>query len=54
MPSFSRRLVDGEQPSRLSWLLKEKMLPWIYWNAMLEGREWLAAPLSLRDMHLGN
>jgi sulfide:quinone oxidoreductase len=20
------------------------MLPWLYWNAMLKGREWLAGP----------
>jgi sulfide:quinone oxidoreductase len=43
-PSFPKWLVDGERPSRLSWLLKEKALPWIYWNGMLKGREWLAGP----------
>ncbi|MBV0934335.1 bifunctional protein tyrosine phosphatase family protein/NAD(P)/FAD-dependent oxidoreductase [Marinobacterium weihaiense] len=44
LPSFPIWLVEGTRPSRLSWLLKEKMLPWIYWNAMLKGREWLAKP----------
>lgn len=43
-PSFPTWLVQGTRPSRLSWFLKEKMLPWIYWNAMLKGKEWLAQP----------
>ncbi len=43
-PTFPTWLVQGTRPSRLSWLLKEKMLPWIYWNAMLKGKEWLAEP----------
>jgi sulfide:quinone oxidoreductase len=43
-PTFPRWLIDGARPSRLAWFLKEKMLPWIYWNAMLKGREWLAGP----------
>ncbi len=44
LPTFPTWLVEGRQPSRLSWFLKEKMLPWIYWNAMLKGHEWLAKP----------
>lgn len=44
LPSFPDWMVKGTQPSRFSWLLKEKMLPWIYWNAMLKGHEWLAKP----------
>ena len=43
-PSFPRWLIDGTKPSRLAWLLKEKILPPIYWKAMLRGREWLATP----------
>jgi len=43
-PSFPRFLIDGTKPSHLAWLLKEKMLPPIYWKAMLRGREWLAKP----------
>jgi sulfide:quinone oxidoreductase len=43
-PSFPRFLIDGTKPSRLAWLLKEKMLPPIYWKAMLRGREWMARP----------
>lgn len=46
-PSFPRWLIDGTQPSRLAWLLKEKILPPVYWKAMLKGREWLATPEKL-------
>jgi sulfide:quinone oxidoreductase len=44
LPSFPHWLIDGTQPSHLAWLLKERMLPPIYWMAMLRGREWLAKP----------
>ena len=44
LPSFPQWLVNGAKPSRLSWLLKEKMLPPIYWYGMLKGHEWLAHP----------
>ncbi|MCG8692205.1 MAG: NAD(FAD)-dependent dehydrogenase, partial [Minwuiales bacterium] len=44
LPSFPRWLIDGQKPSRLAWLLKEKILPPVYWKAMLQGREWLAKP----------
>lgn len=43
-PSFPSWLIDGRRPSRLAWLLKERILPPLYWRAMLKGREWLAAP----------
>jgi sulfide:quinone oxidoreductase len=44
LPSFPSWLIDGRKPSRLAWILKERMLPWIYWKAMLRGHEWLATP----------
>ncbi len=44
LPSFPNWLIDGTQPSRLAWLLKERILPPIYWQAMLRGREWMAKP----------
>ncbi len=44
LPSFPTWLIDGTQPRKLSWLLKSEVLPWIYWNGMLKGREWLARP----------
>lgn len=43
-PTFPRFLIDGTKPSRAAWLLKERILPPIYWTAMLKGREWLAKP----------
>jgi len=46
-PSFPKWLIDGTQPSRLAWLLKEKILPPIYWKAMLRGKEWMAKPEKL-------
>jgi hypothetical protein len=44
LPSFPTWLIDGTQPSHLAWLLKERMLPPIYWQAMLRGRGWMAKP----------
>jgi sulfide:quinone oxidoreductase len=44
LPSFPGWLIDGTKPSHLAWLLKEQMLPPIYWKAMLRGREWMAKP----------
>ncbi|VAW03778.1 Sulfide:quinone oxidoreductase, Type II [hydrothermal vent metagenome] len=44
LPSFPHWLIDGTRPARLSWLLKSEALPWIYWNGMLKGREWLVKP----------
>ncbi|WP_170464825.1 bifunctional protein tyrosine phosphatase family protein/NAD(P)/FAD-dependent oxidoreductase [Ruegeria arenilitoris] len=46
-PSFPSFLIDGTKPSRLAWLLKERLLPPIYWQAMLRGKEWLAKPEKL-------
>ncbi|MGM0584010.1 MAG: TIGR01244 family sulfur transferase [Pseudomonadota bacterium] len=44
LPSLPAWMIDGTKPSRAAWFLKEKMLPAIYWQLMLRGREWLAAP----------
>ena len=43
-PSFPSWLIDGTKPSVLAWYLKERLLPPIYWEAMLKGREWMAEP----------
>ncbi len=40
--AFPKWLIDGTKPTRAAWLLKEKMLPPIYWKAMLRGHEWMA------------
>ena len=46
LPSFPSWLLDGQQPTRLAWILKETILPPIYWKAMLKGHEWLAKPVD--------
>jgi sulfide:quinone oxidoreductase len=43
-PSFPKWVIDGTRPSRTAWYLKERVLPPLYWLAMLKGREWLAKP----------
>ncbi len=43
-PSFPKWLIDGTRPSALAWYLKERVLPPLYWQGMLKGREWLARP----------
>ena len=47
LPTFPHWLLDGRKPTRRAWFLKEKVLPWVYWECMLKGREWLVAPESL-------
>jgi sulfide:quinone oxidoreductase len=44
LPTFPKWVIDGTRPSRLAWLLKLRILPLVYWQGMLKGREWLAAP----------
>jgi sulfide:quinone oxidoreductase len=44
LPSFPKWLLDGQKPSQLAWLLKEQILPPMYWDGMLKGREWLVKP----------
>lgn len=44
LPSFPRWVINGERPSRLAWMLKEKILPPVYWKAMLKGKEWMVDP----------
>ncbi|MBY5933958.1 TIGR01244 family phosphatase [Tateyamaria omphalii] len=47
-PSFPAAMLDGTKPTRLAWFLKERMLPPIYWKAMLKGKEWMAKPEKLK------
>ncbi|MEJ7139515.1 TIGR01244 family sulfur transferase [Amphibiibacter pelophylacis] len=47
-PSFPQWLINGTRPSRLAWWLKERLMPQLYWQAMLKGREWLAQP-AMKD-----
>lgn len=43
-PSFPPWLLDGRKPTRAAWWLKERLLPPLYWQGMLKGREWMAKP----------
>jgi len=43
LPSFP---WDSTKPRWSAWMLKARFLPWLYWNAMLKGREWMAAPFE--------
>ncbi len=47
LPSFPSWVIDGTKPSHAAWLLKERLLPPVYWKAMLRGREWMAKPETL-------
>ncbi|MEM8588847.1 MAG: TIGR01244 family sulfur transferase [Pseudomonadota bacterium] len=44
LPTFPSWLIDGTRPSRMAWYLKERILPPVYWRAMLKGREYMAKP----------
>ncbi|MCT4556713.1 MAG: bifunctional protein tyrosine phosphatase family protein/NAD(P)/FAD-dependent oxidoreductase [Pelagimonas sp.] len=44
LPSLPKWIIDGTKPTRAAWILKEQILPPIYWKAMLRGKEWLAKP----------
>jgi sulfide:quinone oxidoreductase len=44
IPSFPKWFIDDLKPSRAAWTLKERILPGIYWKAMLKGREPMAKP----------
>ena len=44
LPTFP---LDSAVPRRLAWDLKVKMMPSIYFDMMLRGREWLAEPKRL-------
>jgi sulfide:quinone oxidoreductase len=47
-PSFPSFIIDGTKPSRAAWFMKEKLLPPIYWQAMLKGKEWMAKPEEIK------
>ncbi|WP_019936365.1 bifunctional protein tyrosine phosphatase family protein/NAD(P)/FAD-dependent oxidoreductase [Bordetella sp. FB-8] len=52
-PSFPTWLIDGTRPSRLAWLLKERILPFVYWKGMFKGHEWMVHPklVDVADPH---
>ena len=46
IPSFP---WDSTKPRKLAWILKAGVLPWMYWNVMLKGREWLVKPTATKS-----
>ena len=49
LPSFPQWVINGQRPSRLAWMLKEKILPPVYWKAMLKGKEWMVNPEQTKN-----
>jgi len=47
LPTFPEWLIKDVEPSRAAWFLKEKLLPTVYYQLMLKGREWMAKPQKL-------
>lgn len=43
-PTFPSWINQATRPTRLGWNIKAQQLPFIYWNLMLKGHEWLAKP----------
>ncbi len=41
-PTLPVEWLDGSEPTWLGWFLKKHVMPLIYWQLMLKGREWLA------------
>jgi len=44
LPSMPTWLIDGTKATRAAWFLKDSLLPAVYWNQMLKGKEFLAKP----------
>jgi len=53
-PSIPKWFLDGTKPSWRAWYLKEKMLPDIYFDMMLKGKEYLAGPKVLPHRPAGH
>lgn len=49
LPSFAQWVINGQRPSRLAWYLKKRILPPVYWQAMLKGKEWMVDPQQAKQ-----
>lgn len=49
LPTFPKWLLNGLRPTRLAWFLKAGMLPGVYFDIMLKGKELLAKPKKLKS-----
>jgi sulfide:quinone oxidoreductase len=41
LPTFPAWINRATSATRFGWLLKKRIMPWVYWNLMAKGREWL-------------
>lgn len=48
LASLPKWLNDGTRATRLAWIIKTRLLPFVYWQGMLKGREWFAKPNRCR------
>jgi len=44
LPTFPKWINDNTKATLFGWLMKAEILPWVYWELMLDGHEWLAKP----------
>lgn len=44
LPTFPNWMNENTRATRFGWLMKAEILPWVYWELMLAGHEWLATP----------
>ena len=49
-PTLPTWLLNGTQPTWLAWFLKKTVMPRLYWNGMLKGRETLVTPRKLSEI----
>ena len=45
LPTFPTWVLKGTQPTRTAWYLKSNILPTVYWEHMLKGKEYFAKPV---------
>ncbi|MDG1997457.1 MAG: FAD/NAD(P)-binding oxidoreductase [Emcibacteraceae bacterium] len=51
MPTFPKWINNTLKATKLAWVLKADVLPWVYWNCMLKGREWFAGSTKKDQGH---
>lgn len=44
LPSVPVWMLNGTKATRAAWFMKDSLLPNVYWNQMLKGKEFLAKP----------
>lgn len=44
LPSLPVWMLNGTKATRAAWFMKDSLLPNVYWNQMLKGKEFLAKP----------